>query len=168
MYGDAFPHETNMDRLHGVDFDKGCYVGRGSGVAHAAPRHRAHPHGEDRPRRLLARRPAQRSSPVTSRSAPCGSTAGEKGLALVRVDRVADALDAGAGADRGRPAAPPRRSGCRSHPTQTDRRMSRTAQDCIRTARRAARGRARTRSTSPITTTNGACPSMTTARSTKS
>src|SRR5260370_42519762 len=28
MYGDAVPHETNMDRLHGVDFDKGCYVGQ--------------------------------------------------------------------------------------------------------------------------------------------
>ena len=28
MYGDAFPHETNMDRLRGVDFDKGCYVGQ--------------------------------------------------------------------------------------------------------------------------------------------
>ena len=28
IYGDAFPHETNMDRLHGVDFDKGCYVGQ--------------------------------------------------------------------------------------------------------------------------------------------
>lgn len=28
MYGDAFPHETNMDHLHGVDFDKGCYVGQ--------------------------------------------------------------------------------------------------------------------------------------------
>jgi hypothetical protein len=28
MYGDAFPHETNMDRLNGVDFDKGCYVGQ--------------------------------------------------------------------------------------------------------------------------------------------
>ncbi len=28
MYGDAFPHEANMDRLHGVDFDKGCYVGQ--------------------------------------------------------------------------------------------------------------------------------------------
>jgi len=27
IYGDAFPHETNMDRLSGVDFDKGCYVG---------------------------------------------------------------------------------------------------------------------------------------------
>src|SRR6186713_1984425 len=28
MYSDAFPHETNMDRLNGVDFDKGCYVGQ--------------------------------------------------------------------------------------------------------------------------------------------
>src|SRR3981189_1982573 len=28
MYSDAFPHETNMDRLHGIDFDKGCYVGQ--------------------------------------------------------------------------------------------------------------------------------------------
>lgn len=28
IYSDAFPHETNMDRLHGVDFDKGCYVGQ--------------------------------------------------------------------------------------------------------------------------------------------
>ncbi|MFX9680473.1 hypothetical protein ABTP05_19065, partial [Acinetobacter baumannii] len=28
IYGDAFPHETNMDRLHGVDFDKGCDVGQ--------------------------------------------------------------------------------------------------------------------------------------------
>lgn len=28
LYGDAFPHETNMDRLHGVDFDKGCYIGQ--------------------------------------------------------------------------------------------------------------------------------------------
>src|SRR6202007_1792868 len=28
IYGDAFPHEANMDRLHGVDFDKGCYVGQ--------------------------------------------------------------------------------------------------------------------------------------------
>lgn len=27
-YGDAFPHEANMDLLHGVAFDKGCYVGQ--------------------------------------------------------------------------------------------------------------------------------------------
>lgn len=27
-YGDTFPHEANLDRLHGVDFTKGCYVGQ--------------------------------------------------------------------------------------------------------------------------------------------
>ena len=26
--GDAFPHETNMDLLNGVAFDKGCYIGQ--------------------------------------------------------------------------------------------------------------------------------------------
>ena len=28
IYGDAFPHEANMDRLEGISFDKGCYVGQ--------------------------------------------------------------------------------------------------------------------------------------------
>ena len=27
-YGDAFPHEANMDLIAGVDFTKGCYVGQ--------------------------------------------------------------------------------------------------------------------------------------------
>ena len=27
-YADAFPHDANFDLLHGVDFDKGCYVGQ--------------------------------------------------------------------------------------------------------------------------------------------
>src|SRR5712671_6295873 len=27
IYGDAFPHEADMDQLHGVDFHKGCFVG---------------------------------------------------------------------------------------------------------------------------------------------
>ena len=27
-YGDAFPHEADMDQLNGIDFDKGCYVGQ--------------------------------------------------------------------------------------------------------------------------------------------
>ncbi len=53
-YGDAFPHETNMDRLHGVDFDKGCYVGQEGGVADAASRHRAHANRTRRARRLFA------------------------------------------------------------------------------------------------------------------
>ncbi len=28
VYGETFPHEANLDRLHGVDFKKGCYVGQ--------------------------------------------------------------------------------------------------------------------------------------------
>jgi folate-binding protein YgfZ len=28
VYGEAFPHEACFDELHGVDFDKGCYVGQ--------------------------------------------------------------------------------------------------------------------------------------------
>jgi tRNA-modifying protein YgfZ len=27
-YGHVFPHEINMDLLHGIDFQKGCYVGQ--------------------------------------------------------------------------------------------------------------------------------------------
>ena len=27
-YGDTFVHDANLDLLHGVDFDKGCYVGQ--------------------------------------------------------------------------------------------------------------------------------------------
>ena len=27
-YGDAFPHEADMDQLHGVDFAKGCFIGQ--------------------------------------------------------------------------------------------------------------------------------------------
>ena len=27
-YSEAFPHDANLDLLHGVDFDKGCYVGQ--------------------------------------------------------------------------------------------------------------------------------------------
>ncbi len=28
VYGETFPHEANLDRLKGVDFTKGCYVGQ--------------------------------------------------------------------------------------------------------------------------------------------
>src|SRR5206468_8700608 len=27
-FGEAFPHDADMDQLGGVDFDKGCYVGQ--------------------------------------------------------------------------------------------------------------------------------------------
>jgi folate-binding protein YgfZ len=94
MYGDAFPHETNMDRLHGVDFDKGCYVGQ---EVVSRMQHR----GTARTRtvRVMVDGPAPEPGAVILAGdksvGTMGSTAGEAGLALIRVDRAADAIAAG-------------------------------------------------------------------------
>ena len=94
MYSDAFPHETNMDRLAGVDFDKGCYVGQ---EVVSRMQHR----GTARTRSVKVL--LDDSSPEAGVSVMAGdksvgtmgSSAQGKGIALVRIDRVADALDAG-------------------------------------------------------------------------
>ena len=94
MYSDAFPHETNMDRLHGVDFDKGCYVGQ---EVVSRMQHR----GTARTR--IVRVTLEDFSPETGISVlggdkqlgTMGSTAGGHGLALLRLDRAADAIEAG-------------------------------------------------------------------------
>ncbi|MFK4509434.1 folate-binding protein YgfZ [Bradyrhizobium daqingense] len=94
MYSDAFPHETNMDRLAGVDFDKGCYVGQ---EVVSRMQHR----GTARTRsvKVLLDGPAPEAGAAIlagdKQVGTIGSTAGGKGIALVRIDRVADALDAG-------------------------------------------------------------------------
>ena len=94
IYGDAFPHETNMDRLHGVDFDKGCYVGQ---EVVSRMQHR----GTARTRtvRIVLDGPApEPGAAILAGDKPVGtmgSTAGQHGLALIRIDRAADALGAG-------------------------------------------------------------------------
>jgi tRNA-modifying protein YgfZ len=94
MYGDAFPHETNMDRLRGVDFDKGCYVGQ---EVVSRMQHR----GTARTRTVrivIEGAPPEPGAPVLAGDksvGTMGSSAGNAGLALVRIDRVADALEAG-------------------------------------------------------------------------
>ena len=94
IYGDAFPHETNMDRLHGVDFDKGCYVGQ---EVVSRMQHR----GTARTRtvKIILDGPSpETGSPILAgdkQVGTVGSTADNKGLALVRTDRVAEALAAG-------------------------------------------------------------------------
>jgi folate-binding protein YgfZ len=94
MYGDAFPHETNMDRLHGVDFDKGCYVGQ---EVVSRMQHR----GTARTRTIRVVLEDFSPEPGTAVLAgdktigTMGSAAGRNGLALVRIDRAADALAAG-------------------------------------------------------------------------
>jgi tRNA-modifying protein YgfZ len=94
MYGDAFPHETNMDRLHGVDFDKGCYVGQ---EVVSRMQHR----GTARTRtvRVLLDGSAPEAGTTVLAGdksvGTMGSSADGAGLALIRTDRAADALDAG-------------------------------------------------------------------------
>jgi folate-binding protein YgfZ len=94
MYSDAFPHETNMDRLNGVDFDKGCYVGQ---EVVSRMQHR----GTARTRTvkiILEDFSPEVGLPVMAGDkavGTMGSTSGNRGLALIRTDRVADALEAG-------------------------------------------------------------------------
>jgi folate-binding protein YgfZ len=94
MYGDAFPHETNMDRLHGVDFDKGCYVGQ---EVVSRMQHR----GTARTRtvRVLLDGAAPEAGTTVLAGdksvGTMGSSADGAGLALIRTDRAADALEAG-------------------------------------------------------------------------
>ncbi len=95
MYNNAFPHETNMDRLHGVDFDKGCYVGQ---EVVSRMQHRGTPRTRT-VRVTLDGAPPEAGTTVMAGDktiGTMGSTAGRNGLALIRTDRVADALDAGA------------------------------------------------------------------------
>jgi folate-binding protein YgfZ len=94
MYGDAFPHETDMDQLGGVDFSKGCYIGQEvvSRVEHrGSARTRIVPIDYDgfAPE---AGMPVVAGEKEVGR---LGSTAAGRGLAMLRLDRVEDALAQG-------------------------------------------------------------------------
>jgi folate-binding protein YgfZ len=93
-YGDTFPHEADMDQLAGVDFDKGCYVGQ-EVVSRVEHRNRARsrivPVAYDES-------PPSIGLPVMAGGkevGTLGSTAKGRGLALMRLDRVSDALAEG-------------------------------------------------------------------------
>jgi len=93
IYGDAFPHEADMDQFGGVDFDKGCYIGQEvvSRVEHRGiARTRIVPVAYDG----VA---PEAGTPVVAGDktvGTLGSTAGGLGLAMLRLDRVEDALAA--------------------------------------------------------------------------
>jgi folate-binding protein YgfZ len=90
-YGDAFPHESNMDQFSGVDFDKGCFVGQEvvSRIEHRAlARTRVVPVGFEGP-------PPEAGVPVMAgdkRVGTMGSGVVGRGLAALRLDRVEEAL----------------------------------------------------------------------------
>jgi folate-binding protein YgfZ len=93
-YGDAFPAEAGMDLLNGVDFKKGCFVGQ-EVVA------RMHYRSTVRTRVtkvLLEGEAPAPGAPVMAGEKPVGtmgSSAGAFGLALLRLDRVEEAAQAG-------------------------------------------------------------------------
>ncbi|AEI02293.1 folate-binding protein YgfZ [Afipia carboxidovorans OM5] len=92
-YNDAFPHDANMDRLHGVDFDKGCYIGQ---EVVSRMQHR----GTARNRIVRVGIDGDVASGTTVMAGEktvgtFGSSAGGHGLALLRVDRVNDAIESG-------------------------------------------------------------------------
>jgi folate-binding protein YgfZ len=92
-YGDAFPHEADMDQFGGIDFSKGCYIGQEvvSRVEHRGiARTRIVPVAYDG----FA---PEAGTPVLAGEknvGSLGSSAGGRGLAMLRLDRVQDALAA--------------------------------------------------------------------------
>lgn len=92
--GDAFPHDVLLDQTGGVGFKKGCYIGQ---EVVSRMQHR----GTARRRVLIARGdsdlpPAETPVIAGGRAiGTLGSSAGRDGLALVRIDRVKEAMDAG-------------------------------------------------------------------------
>jgi folate-binding protein YgfZ len=93
-YGDAFPHETDMDQLGGVDFTKGCYVGQ---EVVSRMEHRGTARTRAVPVRYDGAAPAAGAAVTAGdrQVGTMGSTAAGRGLALLRLDRVGDAMAQG-------------------------------------------------------------------------
>jgi hypothetical protein len=93
-YGEAFPHDADMDLVHGVDFEKGCYVGQ---EVVSRMRHRAGIRKRVVRVRLEGPAPAP-GTPVLDGELPVGTLGGSAGggaLAMLRLDRVEEARAAG-------------------------------------------------------------------------
>jgi folate-binding protein YgfZ len=94
MYANTFPHEANLDQFNGVDFEKGCYVGQ---EVVARVEHRASARSRVVPVTYDDYAPSS-GLPITAgdkQIGTLGSTAKGRGLALLRLDKVEDALAAG-------------------------------------------------------------------------
>lgn len=94
-YNDAFPHETLMDQLHGVDFRKGCYVGQEvvSRMQHrGTARTRIVPVAYEDGFAAIEGIDVVAGEKVIGKT---GSQSNGTGLAMLRLDRLADALAGG-------------------------------------------------------------------------
>jgi folate-binding protein YgfZ len=94
VFGDTFPHEALLDQLNGVSFTKGCFVGQ---EVVSRMQHRA------TVRKRVVVVVAEHPLPVGPHPVlvgeveigRLGSVAGSRGLALLRIDRVAEAQRGG-------------------------------------------------------------------------
>ncbi|HWE06325.1 MAG TPA: hypothetical protein VG274_06425, partial [Rhizomicrobium sp.] len=92
-FGETFPHDANLDLLHGIDFNKGCYIGQEvvSRVEHR---------GTARKRIVRVRfdgSPPAKGVEIIAGGIALGTmgSAGDGiGLALIRTDRAEEAISA--------------------------------------------------------------------------
>jgi folate-binding protein YgfZ len=92
-FGEAFPHEADLDQLKGVSFAKGCFVGQevvSRMENRASIRKRVVPVAGEAP--LTPGAEVKAGAAVIGR---VGSVAGTQALALVRLDRAAEAVAKG-------------------------------------------------------------------------
>ena len=93
IYGDAFPHEADMDQLHGVDFHKGCFVGQ---EVVSRMEHRGNVRTRIVPVAYEGFAPDAGAAVTAAEKqvGTFGSSAGGRALAMLRLDRAEDALAA--------------------------------------------------------------------------
>jgi folate-binding protein YgfZ len=93
VLGDTFPHEANYDLLNGVSFIKGCFVGQ-----EVVARMQNKTVVRKRVARVTSTGPLVTGTEIRAGAAvigTVGSVAGPHGLALLRIDRAAEAADKG-------------------------------------------------------------------------
>jgi len=93
-YGDAFPHEADMDQFHGVDFHKGCFVGQ---EVVSRMEHRGSARNRIVPVAYDGFAPDAGAAVTAGEKAigTFGSSAEGRALAMLRLDRVDAAVAAG-------------------------------------------------------------------------
>jgi folate-binding protein YgfZ len=87
--GDTYPHEADFDQLNGVSFAKGCFIGQ---ETVARMKHKGVVRKRVVP--VEAEAPLKAGAPIMlgeTAIGTIGSVAGTRGLALVRLDRAAEA-----------------------------------------------------------------------------
>jgi len=91
--GDSFPHEADLDLLHGVSFSKGCFVGQ-----EVVSRMQNRANVRKRVVPIQGDAPLTPGADISAGSAvigAVGSVAGAQALAMLRLDRAAEAKSKG-------------------------------------------------------------------------